>query len=115
MKLVIAIVQDYDSDGLLRAVTGAGLYATRLSSTGGFLRSGNKTVLLGVDDDRLPLCLKLIEQACKDRVAVENPPSTSEFAEWFPAGVHDVKVGGAVVFILAVARHEKFGLPAGST
>ncbi len=115
MKLVIAIVQDYDSDRLLRAIIGAGLYATRISSTGGFLRSGNKTVLLGIEDDRVPLCLKLIEQACKDRVAVEVAPSASEFAEWFPAGVHDVTVGGAVVFIVAVARYEKFALPAESS
>ena len=108
MKLVIAIVQDYDSDRLLKAISGAGLYATRLSSTGGFLRSGNKTVFLGVDDDRVPQCLKLIENACKNRVAVELDPTSPEFAEWFPAGVHEVKVGGAVVFILAVARFEKF-------
>lgn len=111
MKMVIAIVQDYDSDRLLKAISAAGLFATRLSSTGGFLRSGNKTVFLGVDDDRVPQCLKLIEHACRNRAAVELDPTSAEFAEWLPAGVHDVNVGGAVVFILAVARFEKFELP----
>ncbi len=107
MKMVIAIVQDYDADRMLNAVCGAGFYATRLSSTGGFLRSGNKTVLLGVEDQRVPACLRLIEQACKPRVAGDINPSAPEFAEWFSVGVHDVTVGGAIVFIVAVDRYEK--------
>ena len=108
MKMVIAIVQDYDSDRMLRAVCGAGFSATRLSSTGGFLRSGNKTVFLGVEDDRVPACLQLIEQACKPRVAGDVDPAAPELAEWFPAGVHEVTVGGAVVFIVAVDRFARF-------
>ncbi len=108
MKMVIAIVQDYDSDRMLRAVCGAGFSATRLSSTGGFLRSGNKTVLLGVEDERVPACLKLIEKACKPRVAGDIDSAGPEFAEWFPVGVHDVTVGGAVVFIVAIDRFERF-------
>lgn len=108
MKFVIAIVQDYDSDRMLRALCGAGLRATRLSSTGGFLRMGNKTVILGVEDRDVPTCLKLIEQSCKPRVAAEVDPSTPEYAEWFPAGVQEVTVGGAVVFILALERFEQF-------
>lgn len=112
MKFVIAIVQDYDSDRLLRAVCGAGLRATRISSTGGFLRTGNKTVILGVEDDMVSTCLKLIEQSCKPRVEVEADPLAPEFAEWFPAGVHEVTVGGAVVFIMAVERFERFPVTA---
>lgn len=108
MKLVIAIVQDYDCDRMLRAICGAGLRATRISSTGGFLRAGNKTVILGVEDQKIPTCLKLIEQSCKSRVEVEVDPSTPEFSEWFPAGVHEVTVGGAVVFIVRIARLERF-------
>ena len=108
MKFIIAIVQDYDCDRMLRAICGAGLRATRLSSTGGFLRTGNKTVILGVADQQVSLCLKLIEQSCKSRVEVGVDSSSPEFAEWFPAGVHEVTIGGAVVFIVAVARFEQF-------
>ena len=53
MKFIIAIVQDYDCDRLLRAVTGAGLGATKIASTGGFLRTGNTTVMMGIQDDEL--------------------------------------------------------------
>ncbi len=103
MKLLIAIVQDYDTDRLLSAVTNAGFGATRIASTGGFLRTGNTTVLLGVEDERIPLCLKLIQQACRSRSEVKLELVASEYAEWYPAGVDEVTIGGAVVFMIRVA------------
>jgi len=108
MKLVIAIVQDYDSDRLLRAICGAGFRATRISSTGGFLRTGNQTVIMGVEDHRTSACIKLIQQSCKSRVEAEVDPATPEYVEWLPSGVHEVTVGGAVVFIVSVDRFEQF-------
>jgi len=110
MKLLIAIVQDYDCDRLLRAVTSAGFGATRISSTGGFLRMGNTTVLMGVDDDRVAACLRLIEQSCRSRCEVKLEQVVSEYAEWYPAGVHEVMIGGAVVFQLNVAGFHRIQL-----
>jgi uncharacterized protein YaaQ len=107
MKLIIAIVQDYDVDGLLRTVTGAGLRATRLSSTGGFLRTGNTTVLLGVDNHRVNETLSLIQHACQTRVDVPVDAGDPEFAEWAASGIHEVSIGGAVVFIVPVRRYER--------
>jgi len=107
MKFVLAIVQDYDTDRLLRSAIGVGLCATRLASTGGFLRTGNTTVFLGVDDVRVAECLGLIQQSCKTRVDVQIDPGSPEFSDWFAAGVHDVTIGGAVVFILPVCRFER--------
>jgi len=104
MKFVIAIVQDYDCDRLLRAVTAAGLGATRVASTGGFLRTGNTTVLMGVPDDRITECLSILEQSCKSRVEAQVDVNSPEYVEWFPAGIHEVSVGGAVVFIVPVAQ-----------
>lgn len=75
------------------------------------MRAGNKTVLLGVEDDQVALSLKLIEQSCKPRVEVAADAVAPEFAEWFPSGVDEVTVGGAVVFIVAIERFEKFPLP----
>lgn len=107
MKFVLAIVQDYDTDRLLRAAIGVGLSATRLASTGGFLRTGNTTVFLGVDDDRVAECLGVIRQSCKTRVDVQIDPGSPEFSDWFAAGVHDVTIGGAIVFIVAIDRFER--------
>lgn len=104
MKFIIAIVQDYDCDRLLRTVTSAGLRATKISSTGGFLRTGNTTVMLGVENDRLAACYRLIEQSCRSRVEVQLDPVAAEYAEWYAAGLHEVTIGGAIVFQLDVDR-----------
>ena len=111
MKFIIAIVQDYDCDRLLRAIAAHGLRATRVASTGGFLRTGNTTVLMGVEDDRVQDCLEIIRQNCESRVEVQLDASSPEYVEWFPAGIHEVTVGGAVVFIMPVSRMERI-LPA---
>lgn len=104
MKLVIAIIQAYDSDRLLRAITSAGLRATRIVSTGGFLRMANATVLMGVEDERVDECLEIIRRNCEPRIEAGFDPGEQEFVEWFPIGVQDVTVGGAVVFIVHVTQ-----------
>lgn len=111
MKLLIAIVQNYDSNGLLTALTDQGFRATRITSIGGFLRSGNTTVLMGVDDERVDECIQIIRRACRSRVEVRIDPESPELAEWFAAGVHEVTVGGAVLFIVPIARFERLLVP----
>ena len=108
MKFLIAIVQDYDCDRLLRTVTASGYRATRISSTGGFLRTGNTTVLMGIDDDQVERCIKLVRQSCQSRAEVKLDPASAEYIEWYPAGIHEVTVGGAVIFVLPVSRFEQF-------
>lgn len=108
MKFIVAIVQDYDVDRLLRSVTSAGLGATKISSTGGFLRAGNTTVLMGVDDHQLATCFRLIEHTCRSRSEVQFDPVATEYAEWYGAGLHEVTIGGAVVFQVNVDRFVQF-------
>ncbi|MER3557036.1 MAG: hypothetical protein C4302_03585, partial [Thermus sp.] len=48
MKLILAIVQDTDAPGLTKALLEKGFQSTKLASTGGFLREGNTTLLIGV-------------------------------------------------------------------
>lgn len=107
MKFVIAIVQDYDVDRLLRAVTERGLRATRIASTGGFLRMGNATVLMAMDAARVEEAVGVIRENCESRVEVQLDATSAEYVEWFPAGIHEVTVGGAVVFIIPVRRVER--------
>ncbi len=109
MKLLIAVVQDYDVDRLLKAVTGAGFGATKISSAGGFLRMGNATVLMGIAEDRVDTCLRLIRQSCCSRAEVEFDQVASEFAEWYPSGVHQVMIGGGVVFQLNIEAFHQLG------
>ena len=60
MKMIILIVKDNDSDAVTQTLTTAEYRVTRVASTGGFLRSGVVTLLLGVDDDRVDSLIELV-------------------------------------------------------
>ena len=60
MKMIILIVKDNDSDGITQALTSEKFRVTRVASTGGFLRSGVVTLLLGMRDERVESALELI-------------------------------------------------------
>ena len=60
MKLVVAIVNNDDSHAVLSEITRAEFSATKLSTSGGFLRAGNVTLLIGVEDERVSELIDLI-------------------------------------------------------
>ena len=60
MKMIIVIVKDHDADPVTQALTAENFRVTRIASTGGFLRSGVVTLLLGVRDERVESALELI-------------------------------------------------------
>ncbi|HPP30935.1 MAG TPA: cyclic-di-AMP receptor, partial [Soehngenia sp.] len=67
MKLIIAIVQDQDAPSLIEELMDKDFRVTKLASTGGFLKSGNTTLLSGVEDEKVDEALKIIEDNCKTR------------------------------------------------
>lgn len=103
MKLIITIVQSYDSDRLLRAVTSAGFGATKINSVGGFLRMANSTILMAVDQDEVAQAIDIIRSISQRRVEVKVDASTAEYDDFFAAGVHEVEVGGSVVFVMPMS------------
>ena len=60
MKMMIVIVKDNESETLTRALIGAQYRVTGISSTGGFLRSGVATLLIGVEDAQVDAASALI-------------------------------------------------------
>jgi uncharacterized protein YaaQ len=60
MKMIIVIVKDHDADALTTAFTAANFRVTRIASTGGFLRSGVVTLLLGVEDDQVDPAIQVV-------------------------------------------------------
>lgn len=60
MKMLIAILSDEDAEPVLKALVEEDFRATRISSTGAFLRRGNTTLLVGLDDERVDPAIKLI-------------------------------------------------------
>jgi len=63
MKMIIIIVQDNDADTLTRAFTAENFRVTRVASTGGFMRSGVVTMLLGVEDPQVDAAIKVVRDA----------------------------------------------------
>jgi uncharacterized protein YaaQ len=64
MKMIIAIIRDADSDVVTQALTAGKFRVTRIASTGGFLRRGVTTLLLGVDDDQVDAVINLLKNQC---------------------------------------------------
>ncbi len=109
MKLIVAIVQDEDAQRLTATLMSDGYSVTKLATTGGFLRAGNTTLLIGVDEERLDHALEIIEKVCKSRKQVATSPSPVAGT----AGVYvpypiEVTVGGATVFVLNIETFRKF-------
>jgi uncharacterized protein YaaQ len=65
MKLIIAIIRDEDNDAVSKALTEKEFRVTFIASTGGFLRSGRSTLLVGVDDEQVEMALDVIRKSCK--------------------------------------------------
>jgi len=64
MKLIIAILRDSDSDAVSHGLTSTDLRVTQVASTGGFLRRGNTTLLIGLEDEQVEGALDIIRKNC---------------------------------------------------
>ena len=106
MKLITAIVNKEDSKNVCNELIKAKFYVPRLATTGGFLLSGNTTMLVGTDADRVDEAIHIIgENSCKRNKMVSGNTS-------FNAGMYanvpvQVTVGGATIFVIDVERYEK--------
>lgn len=109
MKLVIAVIQDKDSARLLIKLTKAGFRATKLASTGGFLREGNTTLLIGTEDHLVDQVVDIIRQTCQSREQLVTPlsPMGGPADAYIPYPV-EVVVGGATILVVDVERFEKY-------
>jgi uncharacterized protein YaaQ len=109
MKLIISIVNLDDLYALTDALVQADLSATVISTTGGFLREGNATVLIGAEDASVAQVLRIIRDKCRTRLRYMQPVSAGlEGEESFLVEPIEVEIGGAVVFVLDVERFERF-------
>jgi uncharacterized protein YaaQ len=72
MKMIIAILRDVDSDPVTRELTAGHFRVTRIASTGGLLRRGVTTLLVGVDDEMVDTAIQLIKDSCSAAVEGEK-------------------------------------------
>ena len=106
MKLIFAIVNNDDSVSVAANLTAAGFSATKLATTGGFLKAGNTTFIIGTQDDKVDDVLKIVEEHSRKRSKVMTSDKAGS-PSGFPTMPVEVKVGGATVFIVNVDRFEK--------
>ena len=107
MKLILAIINNDDAACVAASLTEAGYTITKRSTTGGFLRAGNATILVGVEDEKVQAVIDIIRQYSRSRKQLM--PTTSEAGiGFFPTMPVEVQVGGATIFVLDVNHFEKF-------
>ena len=107
MKLVIGIVNNDDAGHLLAEITKASLQATKLSTSGGFLKMGNATILVGVEDERVDEVTEIFKNCCSRRTQMisTTPPFLGEgFISAVPV---EVTIGGATLFVVDVEKFMK--------
>jgi uncharacterized protein YaaQ len=107
MKMILAIVHDEDSHNLIKELSEKDFGVTKLSSTGGFLKMGNTTLLIGVAAKQVQEVLAIIEETCKTHREMVSPTPIMGDTGYVPIPM-EVKVGGATVFVLDVAEHYKY-------
>lgn len=106
MKMLLAIINYDDSQVVISSLMKAGFSITKLATTGGFLKAGNVTILIGLDESRLDEAFEIIRTHCQKRHQIM--PTTAELGMGFyPSMPVQVEVGGATVFVLNVERFEK--------
>jgi uncharacterized protein YaaQ len=108
VKLVVAIVHNEEAGALVDALLEKDHRATRLHSSGGFLKQSNATIIVGVEDDQVDAVLDVVRENCTSRTQVVNPmPPIMEPGEFFMPYPLEVALGGATVFVVPVERFER--------
>jgi uncharacterized protein YaaQ len=109
MKLVVAVIHDRDQKRTTESLRNAGFRFTKIASTGGFLREGNVTVLVGAEADDLDQLLGLLNESSRTREQYVNvlPPEATPVGTFMTNPVK-VQVGGAIAFVMDVERFERF-------
>jgi len=86
MKLILAILRDEDMEPVSHELVVAGFRVTRIASTGGFLRRGRSTLMIGVEDDKVDEAIEVLKRCCT------MPPESD--------------ASRAILFVLNVARYD---------
>ena len=109
MKLAVCIVHNRDKNRITDELVKAGFKFTVIGSTGGFLREGNTTFLIGVADEDVEALKTVIRDNSQSREQLLNvtPFDSNPTAAFMPSTVK-VPVGGAVVFFLNVDQFDRF-------
>ncbi len=107
MKLILAIINDEDGNKVIGELSKNGFSVTKLATTGGFLKAGNVTAIVGTDDDKVDDVIKIIREKSHRRSQITASPMPMSASASFTPYPIEVQIGGATIFVLDVDRFEK--------
>ena len=109
MKLVYAIVRNDNEDDVVSQLTQHRYSVTRLSTTGGFLRKGNTTLMIGAEDEKVAEVIDIIKKECghHQKLTVNMPYISGTTMVNYATMPMTVDVGGATIFVINVDHYEK--------
>jgi len=109
MKLILAVIHDRDAKRTRDSLLRAGFKFTTIASTGGFLREGNVTMMIGAQEDELETIMGILDDASRTREQYVNvlPPEASPVGTFLTNPVK-VQVGGAIAFVVDVEQFRRF-------
>ena len=105
MKMVLAVIDKDDSHDVVSNLTKEGFRITKLSTTGGFLRAGNVTILVGVEDEKTQEVISIIKEHSRSR-SQQIPTIIGNEASYLSPMPVEVTVGGATIFVMNVEQFE---------
>lgn len=106
MKLVYAVVNNDDTYAVNKGLLKSGIRATKLSSTGGFLMSGNTTFMICCQDEQVDTVIQILKERSRKRK--QFVPSSAvmgpDGGQSYPV---EVSIGGATIFVTDIERFEQ--------
>ena len=111
MKIIYAIVSSDDGNRVTDVLNEHHYGVTKLATTGGFLKKGNASLMIGTDEDRVEKAIELIRETCgkRQRITCDIPsPNIGSISAGYVMMPVTVELGGATIFVTDVERYEKF-------
>ena len=110
-KLILAVVQEDDYDATVSELNQNGFFVTMLSSTGGFWKKKNITIMLGVEESRLSEAMDILKRCAGKRkqtvYSSVSMPAAGQYAAAMPSIPMNMEFGGVPVFVRDLERLEK--------
>lgn len=110
-KMLLAVIQGDDYTETVDDLNRGGFFATILSSTGGFLKKRSVTLMIGVEEHRVPAALEILKRCAgrREQMSYANfSMSTGGSAPSIPVMPVQMSVGGVVVFVLDLDDIKKY-------
>lgn len=105
MKIIFSIINKEDVNKIVDILISNQYNVTKLCSTGGFLRSGNSTLVIGIDDNEVESVIEIIRNNTNKRSKNVQLPNPAEAI--YPPLTTRIDVGGATIFVLGVEQYKK--------